>query len=147
MSQIALSRAHSARFEASSAPLQLAHSYIVYQLLAVRVKRDLLLIHDTESKLAAREAKILETEQNFVLKTGAKDPKKAEAKIRKQRARVFPGLVKVYDGIVQSLEQMRDLDVVEQDGELGVTVEARIAFVRALRFVPPLAPPVDGTPG
>ena len=60
----------------------------------------------------------------------------AAAKIRKQHARVFPGLVKIYDGILQSLEQMRELDVVEQDGELGVSVDARVAFVKASRCVP-----------
>ena len=135
--QIALSRVHSSRFEASSAPLQLAHSYIGYQLLAIRIKRDLLLVQSTEAKLAAREAKIGEREKAFVAATGTKDPKKAEYKIRKQHARVFPGLVKIYDGILQSSEQMRELDVVEQDSELGVAVEARIAFVKATRCVVP----------
>ncbi|KAL8293159.1 hypothetical protein RQP46_000853 [Phenoliferia psychrophenolica] len=131
--KIALSGAHSARSEASSAPLQLAHSYIVYQLLAIRIKRDLLLIDSTTSKLASREAKIVDRERAFVAATGAKDPKKADAKVRKQHARVYPGIVKIYDGILQSLEQMRELDVVEQDGELGGAVEARIAFVKASR--------------
>ncbi|KAK4704893.1 signal recognition particle subunit SRP68, partial [Phenoliferia sp. Uapishka_3] len=131
--KIGLSKAHSARSEAASAPLQLAHSYIVYQLLAIRIKRDLLLLGDTESKLKAREAKIADRERDFVATNGTKDPNKADVKVRKQRARVYPGLVKIYDGVLQSLEQMRELDVVEEDGELGVAVEARIAFIKALR--------------
>lgn len=124
----------SARFEASSAPLQLAHSYIVYQLLSVRTKRDLLLIEDTSSKLESREAKIREKEREYIIKTGSRDEDKAEKKVRKHRARVYPSLVKIYDGIVQSLEQMRDLEAVEQDGDLAAKVEARIAFVRASRW-------------
>lgn len=131
--QIALSMSTSARFEASSTPLQLAHSYIVYQLLSVRTKRDLLLIEDTSSKLESREAKIREKEREYIIKTGSRDEDEAEKKVRKHRARVYPSLVKIYDGIVQSLEQMRDLEAVEQDGDLAAKVEARIAFVRAAR--------------
>ncbi|KAI5474494.1 signal recognition particle subunit SRP68, partial [Pseudohyphozyma bogoriensis] len=130
---IASSRSTSTRSDATSAALQQAHAYIVYQLLSIRTKRDLLLIDDTQSKLASRETKIRAKEADFVSETGAKDPKVAETKIKKQRARVYPGLVKVYDGIVLNLEQMRDLEAVEQDGDLAATVEARIAFVKASR--------------
>ena len=133
--QIALSRVQSPRFEASSAPLQLAHSYLIYQHLSIRTKRNLLIIEYSKAKLAAREVKIAEAEADYLAKTGSKDPKAAANKVRKHRAKVYPSLVKLYENIIQSLEQMRDLEVVEQDGELAATVEARIAFVRAWRYV------------
>lgn len=59
----------------------------------------------------------------------------ADGKIRRLRAKAYPGLVKVFDTILLSLEAMRDKEVVEQDDELASTVEARIAFVRAQRCV------------
>ncbi|GAA5899553.1 hypothetical protein JCM5296_006943 [Sporobolomyces johnsonii] len=131
--KIALARGHSARFEASSRPLTLFHSYVQYHLLAIRTKRDLLLIASTSSKLASREAKILQTEKTYVARTETRDPAVAEGKIQKLRTKAYPGLVKVYDTVLLSLEAMRDMEVVEQDDELATTVEARIEFIRAQR--------------
>ncbi|KAM0790647.1 hypothetical protein ACM66B_004507 [Microbotryomycetes sp. NB124-2] len=131
--KVALSKSTSARHEAASAPLQLARAFIAYQLLAVRIKRDLLLVQDTAAKLDARELKIRETDREYVAKTGRRDEDKADRKIRKQRARMYPSIVKLYDSVIQSLEQMRDLEAVEQDGELATKVEARIASARASR--------------
>lgn len=115
--------------------MQLAHAFIVYQLLSVRIKRDLLLVKDTSAKLEAREVKIRAKERDFVATTGVRNEDKADKKIRKQRARTYPSIVKLYDGIVQSLETMRDLESVEQDGDLASKVEARIAMARASRCV------------
>jgi signal recognition particle subunit SRP68 len=70
-----------------------------------------------------------------VLQTGKRDPKVLETKLRKARGKVYPGLVRIYDGVIRSLEQMRDLDIVENDGDLAALVEARIAFISACRFV------------
>ncbi|KAK4052428.1 signal recognition particle subunit srp68 [Microbotryomycetes sp. JL201] len=131
--KVALSKSTSARHEASSAPLELARAVVIYQLLAVRIKRDLLLVQDTAAKLDAREAKIRDVEREYVAKTGRRDEEKADRKIRKQRARMYPSIVKLYDNVIQSLEQMRDLEAVEQDGDLATKVEARIAAVRASR--------------
>ncbi|SCV71437.1 BQ2448_3025 [Microbotryum intermedium] len=131
--KVALSKSQSPRFEASSSPLQLAHSYIVYQLLSVRTQRDLLLIKESSLKLATHEAKMHRKERDFIERTGGRNVHKADQKIRKRRTKVYPSLVKIYDGIIYSLEQVRDLEDVERDGQLATKVEAQIAFVRASR--------------
>ncbi|TNY23241.1 hypothetical protein DMC30DRAFT_414283 [Rhodotorula diobovata] len=131
--QIAATKGNTARSEASARPLSLFHAYIQYHLLTVRLKRDLLLISSSSSKLASREHKILATEAQFVAKTGKRDPSVAEGKIRRLRAKAYPGLVKVFDTALLSLEAMRDLEAVERDDELSTMVEARIARVRAQR--------------
>ncbi|GAA5873588.1 hypothetical protein JCM8547_005624 [Rhodosporidiobolus lusitaniae] len=131
--KIALSKGASSRSDASSRPLTLFHSYVQYNLLSVRTKRDLLLVSSTLAKLASREAKIKHAEETYIARTETRDPAVAEGKIHRLRAKAYPGLVKVYDGILLSLESMRDMEVVEQDDELATTVEARIAFIRAER--------------
>ncbi|BGP50455.1 signal recognition particle subunit srp68 [Rhodotorula kratochvilovae] len=131
--QIAASKGNTARSEAAARPLTLFHAYIQYHLLSVRLKRDLLLIASSASKLATREAKIHAAETAFVAQTGARDPAVAEGKIRRLRAKALPGLVRVFDTALLSLEAMRDLEAVEMDDELSTTVEARIALVRAQR--------------
>ncbi|GAA5953866.1 hypothetical protein JCM21900_005495 [Sporobolomyces salmonicolor] len=131
--KIALARGHSARCEASSRPLTLFHSYVQYHLLAIRTKRDLLLIASTSFKLASRESKILQTEKTYVARTETRDPAIVKGKIQKLRTKAYPGLVKVYDTVLLSLEAMRDMEIVEQDDELATTVEARIEFIRAQR--------------
>lgn len=47
--------------------------------------------------------------------------------------RINPGLVKLYDAILQSLEQMRNLSVVDESIDLVPSVESRLAFSRARR--------------
>ncbi|BGO93770.1 hypothetical protein NBRC10512_004559 [Rhodotorula toruloides] len=131
--KIARSKGNTARFEASSRPLTLFHTYVQYHLLSIRIKRDLLVVSSASSKLAAREAKIRHVEQTYVARTETRNPAVADGKIRRLRAKAYPGLVKVFDTILLSLEAMRDKEVVEQDDELASTVEARIAFVRAQR--------------
>ncbi|GAA5842003.1 hypothetical protein JCM9279_002753 [Rhodotorula babjevae] len=131
--QIAATKGNTARSEASARPLSLFHSYIQYHLLTVRLKRDLLLIASSASKLASREAKIHATDAAFVAQTGSRDPLVAEGKVRRLRAKAYPGLVKVFDTALLSLETLRDLEAVERDDELSTTVEARIALVRAQR--------------
>ncbi|GAA5825291.1 hypothetical protein JCM3770_000901 [Rhodotorula araucariae] len=131
--QIAARKGNTARSEAAARPLSLFHAYVQYHLLSVRLKRDLLLIASSESKLAVREAKIRAAEAAFVAQTGARDPSVAEGKVRRVRAKALPGLVRVFDTALLSLEAMRDLEAVEMDDELSTTVEARIALVRAKR--------------
>ncbi|GAA5823759.1 hypothetical protein JCM11251_003282 [Rhodosporidiobolus azoricus] len=131
--KIASSKNTSARSGSTSRPLSLFHSYIQYHLFSVRTKRDLLLISSTLSKLASREAKIASAEEQYVSRTETRDPAVARGKVERLRAKAYPGLVKVYDTVLLSLEAMRDLEVVEQDDELATAAEARIAFVRAER--------------
>ncbi|GAA6005102.1 uncharacterized protein JCM10292_005567 [Rhodotorula paludigena] len=131
--QIALAKGNTARFEATSRPLSLFHSYIQYHLLSVRTKRDLHLIASSLSKLASREHKLRATEAAYVSQTQSRDPAVLEGKLRRLRAKAYPGIVKVYDTVLLSLEAMRDLEAVEQDDELATRIEARIALVRAHR--------------
>ncbi|BGP02174.1 signal recognition particle subunit SRP68 [Rhodotorula toruloides] len=131
--KIARSKGNTARFEASSRPLTLFHTYVQYHLLSIRIKRDLLVVSSASSKLAAREAKIRHVEQTYIARTETRNPAVADGKTRRLLAKTYPGLVKVFDTILLSLEAMRDMEVVEQDDELASTVESRIAFVRAQR--------------
>ena len=54
-------------------------------------------------------------------------------KLRKNQAKTWPGVVRIFDGVVDSLEKIRDVDLVEVDGELSSMIEGRIAFVKATR--------------
>ena len=54
-------------------------------------------------------------------------------KLDKRRANVYPSLVKLYDNVVQSLEQARELELVVHDPDLSNVLDARISFVRATR--------------
>ncbi|GAA5991718.1 hypothetical protein JCM10908_001108 [Rhodotorula pacifica] len=131
--KIAMSKGNTARFEASSRALSAFHAYVQYHLLAVRVKRDLLLVASTEAKLAARELKIRHAEEAYTARTERRDPAVAEGKIKRLRTKVYPGLIKVFDTILLSFESMRDMEAVEQDDELATLVDARIAYTRAVR--------------
>ncbi|GAA5897687.1 uncharacterized protein JCM6883_006784 [Sporobolomyces salmoneus] len=133
--KIALSKGQSARFEASSRPLLLFHSYIQYNLLSVRTKRDLLVISSAIRKLSARESKVLETESAYVARTETRNPQVAKDKIKRLRTKAYPGIVKVYDTVLLSLETMQEMEIVAQDDELATKVEARIEFVRAQRAI------------
>ncbi|GAA5926239.1 uncharacterized protein JCM15063_000223 [Sporobolomyces koalae] len=131
--RIALSKGHSARLEASARPLALFQSYVQYNLLAVRAKRDLLVIASAVAKLEAREAKALKTEESYIARTETRDSRVRQEKIQRLRTKAFPGNVKVYDTVLLSLEGMRDIEDVAQDDELATLVEARIDFVQAQR--------------
>lgn len=125
---VALSRSQSSRFEASSAPLRSAHSYIAYRLLSVRIERDSALVRETLEKLGRREAKINDQDKRPTVKD-------VEQKLGRKRARVYPSSVKLLDGIILSLEQMRELTLVESDVDLSSEVDAKISFVSARRCV------------
>lgn len=94
-------------------------------------KRDLLLISHASSSLSNKLSKIASKEAEYFTKYGKEDKSKREKKEKRVKARVGPGLCKIYDGVLLRLEQMRDLDLVENDGDLSNGVEARIAFVKA----------------
>lgn len=120
----ALLKAHSARFEAASAPLAKAHSYIVFQLLTLRVARDEALFETTIARLRAREEKQLANSRAGPLPT----------LVKKRRARTYPMLIKLLDSVLQSLEQLRDLDIVEQDSmDLPNQVDTKLAYNKARR--------------
>ncbi|KIY64516.1 hypothetical protein CYLTODRAFT_457145 [Cylindrobasidium torrendii FP15055 ss-10] len=87
-----------------SRDIQFVHAYIVYELLSRRIQRDLILVHELVSK--------------------AKDVRDG---------RVYSAVVKLYDAIMQSLNQMRILSIVDDNPDLSAGVDARIAFTKAER--------------
>lgn len=123
----------------TSAPLELVHAYLEYQLLSVRVKRDLLLVDTTTAKLAGKESAILAAESAYLEAHGAVDRTCAQQKVEKQRARAYPGLVKLWEGVIASLEGIREIEQVEEDGDLSSEVEARVALAKAHRYVSPFS--------
>lgn len=121
----ALARAHSSRFEIAARPLTLVHSYILFHLLATRLQRDNLLIGQTLSRLAKREAKVTIEDTTF-------GP--TSMRVKRRRMKLYPTIIKLLDGMVQSLERMRLLPVVEDDStDLAEQVEASLASVKARR--------------
>lgn len=123
----ALAKAQSARFEAATKPLAIAYSYITYQLLTLRIERDESLMATMLAKLAHREAKFYKDGRPSASGT-------VPVLIKRRRAKTYPILIKLLDGILQSLEQLRELDVVEEDGrDLAGRVDCTIAFDKARR--------------
>lgn len=104
-------------------------AYTSYRLLARRIERDLLLV---DSLLApSSPPSNLKTQ---ALQGGAKGKGKEPATTSVD-PRINPGLVKLYDTILQSLEQMRNLSIVDESIDLVPSVESRLAFSRAKRYV------------
>lgn len=127
----ALSKAHSARFESATKPLGVAHSYIILQLLSLRVSRDEALLSSTLAKLKHREAKAAQTKRAKQSPGAANEVTEA---ICRRRVKTYPVLVKLLDTMLQSLEQIRELDIVEEDSaDLASHVDAKIAFEKARR--------------
>ncbi|CAL1697046.1 unnamed protein product [Somion occarium] len=110
---------------AGTRDIHFVHAYIVYQLLARRIQRDLLLIltllHQSQSTSHHphnRSANV----------AGPSKPKKEQVD-----ARLFPAVVKLLDTIIQSLTQMRTLSVVDDSPDLATAVDARVSFTKARR--------------
>jgi signal recognition particle subunit SRP68 len=126
---VALSKAHSARFESATRPLSLANSYITFQLLSIRLRRDEALFASVLAKLSAREAGKSTSHKRV-------SPQAAPITIvtARRRAKTFPVLIKLLESILQSLEQLRELDIVEDDSEdLAGIVDCKLAFDKSQR--------------
>jgi len=95
--------------------IHFVYAYIVYQLLRYRIQRDLLLV-----------SALLNTQP-----TTKPAPGKAEV----VDARLYPAVVKLYDTVLQSLNQMRTLSVVDDNPDLASAVDARVSFTKARRCV------------
>ncbi len=105
--------------------VQFVHAYIVYQLLARRIQRDLLLT-----------STILHQSQHTSHRNTSKaGPSKPSANKEHVDARLFPAVVKLLDTIIQSLTQMRTLTVVDDSPDLATVIDARISFTKARRCV------------
>lgn len=124
---VALARAHSSRFEAAAKPLGLVHSYILFHLLAIRLQRDEALVNATMVRLARREATFSSENTTF-------GP--VSMRVKRRRMKLYPVLIKLLDGMTQSLERMRSLPVVEDDSvDLAEETDALLAYTRARRSV------------
>ncbi|KAK7059235.1 signal recognition particle subunit srp68 [Paramarasmius palmivorus] len=100
-----------------SRDLHFVHNFITYQLLSYRIQRDLLLASALISQ--AHPSK--------------KTPQTSKGKAPQVDNRLFPAIVKLLDTILQSLEQMRALNIVDDSPDLASAVEARISYTKARR--------------
>ncbi|KAH9060825.1 hypothetical protein EDB87DRAFT_1674605 [Lactarius vividus] len=110
----------------SSAPgvrdIHFVHVFIVYHLLARRIQRDLLLI----TTILAQSAQT--TRNSFGNKA---TPSKSQAE--PVDTRLYPAVVKLFDTILQSLNQMRTLSIVDESPDLSAAVDSRVSFTNARR--------------
>ncbi|KAK2462109.1 hypothetical protein APHAL10511_006572 [Amanita phalloides] len=104
--------------------LHVVHAYIVYQLLAKRIERDLLLV---SAILASQPG------SRPGMARGSKMPVAKVLKPEQVDGRLYPAVVKVLDTVLQSLNQMRVLSIVDDNPDLAAAVEARASFTRARR--------------
>ncbi|TDL15845.1 hypothetical protein BD410DRAFT_795986 [Rickenella mellea] len=95
------------------------HAYIVYQLLSRRIQRDLTLVSALVSVSSQKQ-------------TGSKVVKQQE---EGHDVRINPAVVKLLDTVLQSLTQMRTLNVVDESPDLANAVEARVAFTKTRRCI------------
>lgn len=102
------------------------HAYIVYQLLAKRIERDLLLISAILANQPGSRPGMTRSSKMPV--TEALKPEQVDN-------RLYPAVVKVLDTVLQSLDQMRVLSIVDDNPDLAAAVEARASFTRARRLV------------
>lgn len=107
---------------AGTRDLQFVHAFVVYQLLARRIQRDLLLI-----------STLLHQSQTSSHRPGEASISKSNTNKQQVDARLFPAVVKLLDTIIQSLTQMRTLSIVDDSPDLATAVDARISFSKARR--------------
>ena len=100
------------------------HAYIVYQLLARRIERDLLLV----SAILANQPG-----SRPGMTRGPKLPAPIALKPEQVDGRLYPAVVRVLDTVLQSLSQMRALSIVDDNPSLAAAVEARVSFTKARR--------------
>lgn len=103
--------------------IHFVHVFIVYHLLARRIQRDLLLI----SAIMAQNA------QASRRSTGSKAASSSSQKERAVDTRIYPAVVKLFDTILQSLNQMRTLSIVDESPDLAAAVDSRVSFTNARR--------------
>lgn len=92
----ALAKSHSQRYEAQSADFRLAHDYLLYRLLSVRIARNVRLVEEVQAKANRREERAVEQMKRKLeraakgkerrLKKKAADAQK-DSKAPKQRSR------------------------------------------------------------
>ncbi|PPQ90461.1 hypothetical protein CVT25_014979 [Psilocybe cyanescens] len=107
--------------------IHFVHAYIVYQLLSRRIQRDLLLMETLLSSGSNEKSRI----------PAQKKPTagKGKGNAGPVDSRLYPAVVKLLDTVLQSLTQMRTLNIVDDNADLTSAVEARISFTNARRCV------------
>jgi signal recognition particle subunit SRP68 len=103
------------------------YAYATYRLLSRRIERDLLLVDSLLSPSPVAPPR----PSPKSAKSGVAEGKAKESVVD---PRINPGLVKLYDTILQSLEQMRNLSIVDESIDLVPSVESRLAFSRSKRY-------------
>lgn len=99
--------------------IHFVHSFTTYQLLARRTQRDLLLVEALVSTPTTKDKQ-------------SSDPG-AKAASTGPDPRINPAVVKIYDSILQSLNQMKALTVVDESADVAAATEARISYIRGAR--------------
>ncbi|KAH9075767.1 hypothetical protein EDB83DRAFT_2504800 [Lactarius deliciosus] len=110
----------------SSAPgvrdIHFVHVFIVYHLLARRIQRDLLLI-----------TTILAQSSQTNRKSFGNKAASSKSQADPVDTRLYPAVVKLFDTILQSLNQMRTLSIVDESPDLSAAVDSRVSFTNARR--------------
>ena len=139
-------------------------AYTTYKRLSRHVERDLLLVNSLLPSSAAASSPLrtrplpkallkqrerrAEREKKIARATGAAAPVSKTVSTallgEKVDPRINPGLVKLYDTILQGLEQMRNLSIVDESVDLVPSVESRLAYAKAKRCVVHIFPHVTG---
>lgn len=93
----------------------------------------MLLIETTQRKLAHKERAIAEAEATVLRTKGKVNPAIARRKLERVQAKALPGIAKLWDAVVAGLEGVREIEVVEEDGDWVSQVEAQVAKAKAER--------------
>ncbi|EJT98886.1 hypothetical protein DACRYDRAFT_118202 [Dacryopinax primogenitus] len=120
--------------EGKEGDVRFLHAFVTYRLLASRIERDLLLVKMLENP-PKRFTKPSTTDKAALSKTSgpAKDNTTKEQSTEPDD-RTCLAIIRNLDSVLQSLEQMRELAVVQESLVVGEGIEGRIAFTRAKRI-------------
>lgn len=99
----------------------------------IRTQRDLHLIQTTLSRLHTK--KNPQTSKDPLRQRKHKEADPNGPGEQRRRAKIWSSVIKLYDGVLQSYAQIRDLGLVESDGDMSERVENRILVARATRYV------------
>jgi signal recognition particle subunit SRP68 len=104
--------------------IHFVHVFIVYHLLARRIQRDLLLV----STILAQNPQASRKVPGGKTASSSKSQKETTVDTR-----LYPAVVKLFDTILQSLNQMRTLSIVDESPDLAAAVDSRVSFTNARR--------------
>lgn len=103
--------------------LSLTHQYIVYLLLSHRIRRDLLLVNTLQTSTLSLPQDVT----RFAVPGG-------RAKVE-DAVKTLAAVIKLYDTVLQSLGQTRNLPIVEEKDGVRTAVEGLEAYYHATRCV------------